>query len=129
VLTLASNAILLASADGAAPPVEARRRQEGCVRCSYVPVDALVPPRYRCLPARAADAARVRPVLTSARYGDTGYGQLADRTPCEIARVADDGGEPGALHARALGPREAHLATRLEEHLRFGLEAGVVHAS
>jgi len=129
VLELASNAILLAAGSGGAASIAARRRQEGCVRYSFVPVDALVPRRYRCVPASAADAARVRPVMTTMRYGRPGYGQLADRTPCEVARAADDESEPGALHGQALGLREAHLRSRLDEHLRFGLEAGVFHAS
>jgi hypothetical protein len=129
LLTLASNAILLAAAAAGGAPVLAHRRQEGCVRFSYVPIDAQVPRRYRCVPASAADAARVRPVLTSMRYGRPGYGQLADRTPCEVVRAADDESEPGALHDRALGLREAHLRARLDEHLRFGLEAGIFHAS
>ena len=71
-----SNTIFLAAQaaeDGFAGPVVADRRQEGCVRFSYVPVGSRVPRRYQCQPAHDADALRVMPVFTSTRYGDPDY--------------------------------------------------------
>jgi len=134
-LRLVSNSILLAELPaGADPadwpgPVVARRRQEGCVRFSYVPPGSRTPRRYHCQPERESDSARLDPILTSARYGDPGYCQLADATPSLIDEGADDESELGAFHQLFLPRREAHLRTRLDEHLRFGLEAGVFHAT
>src|SRR5207249_49861 len=34
--------------------VEVERRQEGCVRFSYLPLDSATPRRYRCVPADAS---------------------------------------------------------------------------
>jgi hypothetical protein len=125
-LVLASNTIFLA---GAPEPVVVRRRQEGCVRFSYVPPGSRTPRRYRCQPQTEADAARVRPMFTSARYGAPGYVQLAADTPGEIRRGADDESEMGAFHDLYLPLREAHLRTRLDESLRFGLGAGIFYAT
>lgn len=133
LLELASNAIFLASppTTGTADPtpVAARRRQEGCLRFSYVPAGSRTPRRHRCQPASERDDARVRPLLTSTRYGHPAYCQLADASPAEIRRGADDEGELGAYHLLQLPRREAHLRARLDEYLRFGLEAGVLHAT
>jgi hypothetical protein len=109
--------------------VLADRRQEGCVRFSYLPPDSRTPQRYRCQPADDADAARVRPVLTSERYPDPAYGQLDRRTPDEIWRGADDESEMGALHHLFQPQRAAYLEARLDDYLRFGLEAGFFFAS
>jgi hypothetical protein len=135
VIQQVSNSILLAvvsAADDPAVwpgPVLADRRQEGCVRFSYVPPASRTPRRYRCQPADDADAARLRPVLTSQRYPDPGYGQLDRRTPDEIWRGADDESEMGALHHLFQPQRAAYLEARLEDYLRFGLEAGFFFAS
>jgi hypothetical protein len=134
-LTLVSNAVLLAAVPEGADsgdwpaPVLARRRQEGCVRFSYVSPRSRTPRRYRCQPASEAEAARVEPVLTSRRYGNPAYCQLADATAEAIRTGADDESEQGAFHHLHLPRREAHLRARLEEHLRFGLEGGVLHAT
>jgi hypothetical protein len=135
VLEQVSNSILLAvvsAADDPAAwpgPVLADRRQEGCVRFSYLPPGSRTPRRHRCQPAADADAARVRPVLTSERWPDPAYGQLDRRTPDEIWRGADDESEMGALHHLYQPQRAAYLAARLDDYLRFGLEAGLFFAS
>jgi hypothetical protein len=134
-LQLVSSTILLAELPPGVDPVKwpgpvvARRRQDGCVRFSFVPPGSRTPRRHRCQPEREADAARVRPILTSPRYADPGYCQLADGTSALIREGADDESELGAFHHLYLPRREAHLLTRLDEHLRFGLEAGVFHAT
>lgn len=134
-LRLVSNTILLAELpEGVDPldwpgPVVARRRQDGCVRFSFVPPGSRTPRRHRCQPEREADAARLQPIFTSLRYADPGYCQLADATAAQIREGADDESELGAFHHLHLSRREAHLRTRLHEHLRFGLEAGVFHAT
>lgn len=132
VMTLASNCIFLADTrpgDGWTAPVIAARLQEGCTRFSYVPPGSRVPKPFNCQPASACAAARVRPVFTSRRYGDAGYGQLSQHCADEIRRGADDGAEMGAFHDLFQPQREANVRTSLDEYLRFGLEAGVFFAS
>jgi hypothetical protein len=137
VIEQISNSILLAAVSAAddpaawPAPVLADRRQEGCVRFSYLPPGSRTPRRYRCQPAddAVADGPRVRPVLTSERYPDAAYGQLDRRTPDEIWRGADDESEMGALHHLFQPQRAAYLEARLDDYLRFGLEAGFFFAS
>jgi hypothetical protein len=132
LFSLVSNAILLARLDAAdawTAPVRAERRQEGCVRFSYVPTDAVVPRRFRCQPERASEAVRCRPQFTSLRYGESGYGQLALRSAREIRTGADDEAEMGAFHGLFQPQRETNLRVRLAEYLRFGLEAGIFYAT
>ena len=58
LLELASNTIFLAAlapapedkADTQLAPIMAQRRQAGCVRFSFLPLSAVVPPRFRCQP-------------------------------------------------------------------------------
>ncbi|KUL52436.1 hypothetical protein ADL22_05030 [Streptomyces sp. NRRL F-4489] len=104
------------------------RRQVGCVRFSYVPPGSRTPRRYRCQPdlAGPADAARVRPLLRSARYGTPWYAQLADGCPEEIRRGAEDGAEMGAYHDLYLPQRMDSLRARLAEYTPAGVGAGVV---
>jgi hypothetical protein len=99
------------------------------VRFSYLPLDSEVPRRHRCRPEDARDAQRVRPQFTSLRYGDAGYCQLGRLCAGEIRRGADDESEMGAFHDLYAPQREANLRARLEEYLRFGLEAGILYAT
>jgi hypothetical protein len=131
-LALASNTIFLARLAGGDTwhyPLQADRRQAGCVRFSFVPPGSRTPRRYHCQPESDADAARVRPQLTSLRYGDAGYGQLSARCAAEIRTGADDESEIGAFHDLFGPQRETNLRVRLDEYLRFGLEAGIFYAS
>jgi hypothetical protein len=134
VLQLASNTIFLATVAPSqqaqwAGPIVAERRQQGCVRFSYLPVGSRTPRRYRCQPETDADVDRVRPVLLSTRYGDAGYCELSPGCPQEIRQGADDESEMGVFHDLFEPQREAHLRARLDEYLRFGLEAGVFFVS
>jgi hypothetical protein len=135
VIGTVSNSILLGVVSGAdnpavwPGPLLTDRRQEGCVRFSYLSPGSRTPQRYRCQPATEVDSARVRPVLTSEHYPDPGYGQLDRRTPDEIWRGADDESEMGALHHLFQPQRAAYLEARLDDYLRFGLEAGLFFAS
>jgi len=122
LLDYASNTIFLA-------PILSTRKQKGCVRFSYVPLDARVPRRYHCQPVSSADAARVRPQFTSLRYGEPGYCQLSLRCANEIRRGADDESEMGAFHNLYQPQKETNLRVRLDEYLRFGLEAGIFYAT
>jgi hypothetical protein len=131
-MELASNAIFyadLAPSDTWPGPIYAERLQAGCVRFSYVPPGSRLPRLYRCQPADPDDAARVRPVFTSLRYGDAGYCQLSQLSAVEIREGADDQAEMGAFHDLYQPQREANLNASLGEYLRFGLEAGIFFAS
>ena len=121
-LQLASNSIFMAD-------VTSEKRQEGCVRFCYLPLVSIVPRRYRCQPEDDEDALRVRPQFTSLRYSDPGYGQLALRTAAEIREGADDEAEMGAFHELFEPQRETNLRVRLDEYLRFGLEAGIFYVT
>jgi hypothetical protein len=105
------------------------RRQTGCVRFSYVQRDSLVPKRFHCLPATDADAVRVQPAFESALFGDPSYCQLAAYGPREIATGADDEGEIGVFKFLMQHQRTESLRARLDEYLRFGLEAGVFYVT
>ena len=71
----------------------------------------------------------MRPQFTSLRYGDPGYGQLALHCAVEIRTGADNEAEMGALHTLYQPQRETNLRVRLEEYLRFGLEAGIFYVT
>lgn len=120
VLKLASNTIFLA-------PVRAERKQEGCVRFSFLPLSSRVPRRFRCQPEDEAGELRVTPRFTSLRYGLPAYGQLSSRAAPEIRRGADDEGEMGAFHHLHAPQRETNVKVRLDEYLRVGLEAGIFY--
>lgn len=155
-LDLASNTIFnakLAQPDPWTSPVHSEQKQTGCVRFSYVPGGAIVPRRYRCQPTLAeseaiGDAlkgnpmlssvekqaialgvrARVQPSFTTLRYGKPAYGQLRLH-PQELRTGADDESEMGAFHNVFAPQRETNLRIRLDEYLRFGLEAGIIYES
>jgi hypothetical protein len=132
ILRLVSNSILaarLGAGDAWRFPVQAERRQEGCVRFSYVPPGSRTPRRHACQPASVADATRVQPMFTSSRYGHPAYCQLALRGVPELRTGSDDDSEMGAYHGLYAPQRETNVTVRLEEYLRFGLEAGILYAS
>ncbi|MFP5261564.1 MAG: hypothetical protein ACLGJB_06620 [Blastocatellia bacterium] len=132
MMELASNTIFLSSLkqnDSWPAPVRAERLQQGCTRFSFVPPGSQLPRLYNCQPASVEDAARVRPVFTSLRYGDAGYCQLSPRCAVEITRGADDQAEMGAFHDLYQPQREDNIRAGLDEYLRFGLEAGIFYAS
>jgi hypothetical protein len=131
-LTEVSNAIFFSRLDPGdtwVAPVLADRRQSGSVRFSYVPPGARAPRPYRCQPAPGADPTSIQPVFVSLSYGEAAYGQLSRRTPLEIREGAEDGSEMGAFRRLYQPQREINLRLRLDEYLRFGLEAGVVFAT
>lgn len=149
---LVSDAILFARdrGDGSAP-VRALRRQDGCMRFSFVPDGSITPRRYRCQPQLAIDravaaheaetgtqiteperalvTARIvrwlRPSFTALSASAPAYAQLRRMAPAEVRAGASDEGEMGAYHLLFQPQREANLRIRLEEYLRFGLEAGL----
>ncbi len=130
-ITLASNVIFQGIA-------RSDRRQEGCVRFSYITPGSRVPRRYRCQPDLAIEnisdpileelaRTRIRPSYTSARHGDPGYAQLAGDSACKIKTGAENESEMGAFNLLLQPQREANLRIRLEEYLPFGLEPGLIY--
>jgi hypothetical protein len=128
LLELASNVVFwsrLAVSDTWPAPVWCLRRQSGCVRFTYLPLGSLTPRRYHCLPVDEADASAVTPGFNSLLFGDPRYAQLDFAGPEEIFTGADDGSEMGAFHELFEPQRIANLKIRLDEYLRFSLEAGI----
>ena len=156
-LELASNVIFMArvgTGDSWTHPVVSDQNQQGCVRFSFLPLNSIVPRRYRCQPDLAVTAAltaadvpkgslsnpkkqaitvatqaRVRPAFTTLRYGQPGYSQLGSYCPNEIRTGAEDESEMGAFHDVFAPQRENNLKIRLREYLRFGLEAGIFYST
>jgi hypothetical protein len=131
-LGMSSNTIFNASSatgDGWTAPVLSDRRQEGCVRFSYLPIASRVPRRYRCLPTSDPTSYDVRPSFTSLRYGDPGYCQLSASCPAGIAQGADDGSEIGIFHDLFQSQRQTNLKLRMSEYARFDLDVGFIFVS
>ena len=129
------------------------RRQEGCVRFSYVQDNSNPPRCYRCQPeleiARQIseaggvamiskskrDAIRRRvlgwlvPGFNSIRCGHHAYAQLSLSCPQPIRVGADDGSEMGVFKGLTQPQRESNLKSALDEYLRFGLEAGIIYVT
>jgi len=130
LMSLASNTLFFARltpADTWKAPVWVERKQEGCVRFSFVPPGSLVPRRFRCVPDDAHPD--VLPHFTSLRYGDPGYAQVRTATDAAIRVGADDEGEIGVMHPLYQPQRESNLRVRLDEYLRFGLHAGIFYVT
>lgn len=130
-LTLASDSIFAAALAAAGETwkasVWADRLQQGCLRFSYVPAGSRTPHGYLCQP-QAGDL-ETGPHFTSLHYGDVGYCQLRESTSGKIRRGAHDESEMGVMHGLYQAQRETNLRVRLEEYLRFGLEAGIIFGS
>lgn len=130
-VTLASDCLfvagLVAAGDSWPAPLWVERRQKGCIRFSYVPRGSRTPRRYQCQPEPGDQ--QTRPHFTSLRYGDPAYCQLREVTPESIRRGAHDESEMGVLHGLYQPQRETNLKVRLDEYLRFGLEAGIFYVS
>ncbi len=157
LLEYVSNSILLSrldESDAWSTPVRSERKQKGCVRFSFVPPGSRTPRRYRCQPDLAVSQAiavavkeepslslaekasiaqgvrdRVQPLFHELHYGRAAYVLLRPSCPDEIRSGADDESEMGAFHLLYAPQREINLRVRLEEYLRFGLEAGIFYVS
>jgi hypothetical protein len=131
------------------------RKQEGCVRFSYVPLRSITPRRFRCQPElqiaaeierrerdqgsplsaiaseriRAHVAARLVPSFTSTSCAHPAYLQLRDSCSLQIRTGASDESEMGVYHLLFQPQRAANLRERLDEYVRFGLEAVLLHAN
>lgn len=112
--------------------VHIQRRQDGCVRFSYVPPGSQTPRRHRCQPDTAVAEsggvpgeieARLVPRFLSEDFGDPGYAYLTRDTPEELRTGANDGAEMGVFGIVRQPQRLTNLTTALDEFLPFGLAA------
>ncbi|HEY0760113.1 MAG TPA: hypothetical protein VGD59_12750 [Acidisarcina sp.] len=133
LLSLVSNSIVwawLSAADQAGTPplwnaaLWASRRQQGCVRFSYLPEASVVPRQFECV-ERARGIPQ--PVFYSLRYGDPGYAKLRAATDDSIRRGSDQGSEMGVFCFLFAPQRESDLRTRMQEYLPVGMEFGVFY--
>ncbi len=105
-------------------PLWAVRRQEGCVRFSYLPPRSIVPRQFKCVEQEEGSS---QPLFYSLRYGNPAYAKLSPLTDDAVRRGADDGGEMGAFHFVLAPLRETDLRVRMQEYLPVGLEFGVFY--
>lgn len=132
IMQLASNTIFYAASpqdENDILPVAAQRLQEGCVRFSYTPPGCRLPRKYNCQPVNDEDAARIKPMFNSLKYGDAAYCQLSRLCATEISEGADNEAEMGMFYNLYQPQRLTNLRTRLNEYLRFSLQAGIFYAS
>lgn len=104
----------------------AARKQQGCVRFSYLPAGAIVPRQFQCVEQAPGAPA---PMFYSLRYGHPAYAKLLPTTDSAIRQGADDAGEMGAFHFLLAPLREADLRIRLQEYIPVGLEFGIFYES
>jgi hypothetical protein len=103
--------------------VSVERVQQGCIRFSYLGSASRTPRRYRCVTEDPA------PQFTSTRFGDPGYGVLADRCAEVLRQGSSEQSDIGAFGDLLRPQRDANLRAALTEYLPFGLEAGIFHAT
>lgn len=102
---------------GGAMPVEARFRQVGCIRFSYVPPASTVPRLYRC----TRDPG---PIFAATRLNDPAYMTLRASTGAAILRGAENGEQMGAYNRAYWGARADNIRRSIDDFLRFGHAAG-----
>jgi hypothetical protein len=127
LLLLASNSIFWAGLTGADSWVTgliADRKQQGCVRFSFLPAKAKTPRRFECIERMIAGP---QPIFFAFRYGAPGYLKLLTSTRDVVRRGADDSGEMGAFHFVLAPLRETDLRVRMEEYMPVGLEFGIIY--
>ena len=114
----------LLAGDSWKTPLISDRKQEGCVRFSFLPAAARTPRRFECIEQTIAGP---QPIFFALRYGRPGYMKLLTSTPDVVRRGADDGGEMGAFHFVSGPLRESDLRVRMQEYLPVGLEFGIIY--
>jgi hypothetical protein len=127
LLSLVSNSIVWAAVvagDSWSTGLIADRKQEGCVRFSFLPAGAKTPRRYECVEQTIAGP---QPIFFALSYGRPGYMKLLTSTPDVVRRGAEDGGEMGAFHFVLAPLRETDLRVRMTEYLPVGLEFGIIY--
>jgi hypothetical protein len=124
----------------------AARRQLGCLRFCYLSPCSRTPQRFNCQPdlvreaavntdpaaaaaAAARETLRVRPALSSHRYGNPAYGRLANGCAVEISRGASDESEMGVFHDLFESQRAANLRARVDDYTVAGFSTGIIYTS
>ncbi|CAH8296446.1 hypothetical protein EV196_11142 [Mariniflexile fucanivorans] len=103
--------------------------QTGCIRYSYLPFNSITPRKYHCYPKTSEEIKTVVPDFMSTIYGNPAYFQLNVWCKNEFLKGADDASEIGVYHNLFQPQKESNLQIRIQEYLRFGMEAGVFYAS
>jgi hypothetical protein len=127
LLTLVSDSIIAAAltqGDSWTTGLVADRKQEGCVRFSFLPVKPVIPRHYECVEQALAGP---QPLFFSERYGNPAYLKMFVSTDDKIRRGASDGGEMGVYHFVKAPLREDDLNIRLQEYLPVGLITGLIN--
>ncbi len=127
LINLVANSIIwagLIQGDSWATGLIADRKQEGCVRFSFLPAGAKTPRRYECIERTIGGP---QPIFFAFRYGRPGYMKLLSSTPDLVRRGAEDGGEMGAFHFVLAPLRETDLQVRMTEYMPVGLEFGILY--
>ena len=124
-LVLVSDSILWAVTSNAWPSgLVSDRLQAGCVRFSFLPINAVTPPRFQCVEQALT---MPTPLFIATRYGHPGYLKMLACTDSTIRRGADDGGEMGAFHFLLAPQRESDLTIRLGEYTPVGLDIALIY--
>jgi hypothetical protein len=105
-------------------PLSTERKQEGCVRFSFLPAGSVIPRQFECVTEAPGSP---QPVFIALRYGNPSYGKLFASTTDEVRKGADDGGEMGVFHFVLAPLRESDLRTRIQEYIPVGLEYGIFY--
>jgi hypothetical protein len=127
LMSLVSDSIIwaaLIAGDSWTTGLIADRKQEGCVRFSFLPAGAKTPSRFECIERTIAGP---QPIFFALRYGRSGYMKLLASTPDVVRRGADDGGEVGVYHFVLAPLRETDLRIRMQEYMPVGLEFGIIY--
>ena len=157
-LDLASNVIFMArpgAGDAWTHPVISDQNQQGCVRFSILPLNSIVPRRYRCQPDLAVNdaiAAADKPkgsLSPCGAIGDHRSGAGARPAGVHQSSLRPAGLRPVGIPSRPKKFARAPMTSRrwarftmcsrrngkpicrsvCEEYLRFGLEAGMFYAT
>ena len=121
LLSLVSDSIfwgVLTAGDTWTTALVSDRRQQGCVRFSFLPEGARTRARFECVEQALASP---QPIFFAFRYGRPGYLKLLASTPDVVRKGADDGGEMGAFHFVLAPLREIDLRVRMQEYSAGGI--------
>lgn len=131
-------------------PLRAARRQDGCVRFSYVPQGSQTPRQYRCQPRLAFEAwraehaslsdeqlqeheqliaRRLAPSFVSRRWWMPQFAQLDQACAPELSTGAEDGAQMGVYNRLQHPQRLASLRAAVAEYLPVGMYAGFFFAT
>ncbi len=127
-MELASNTIFIARRARHDPwraAIWCGRKQAGCMRFCFVPVDSITPRRYRCLPGDPSQENALRPQFVSLQYGDPSYALLSGAVPMAVWTGADNGSQMGVYYFAQETEAVRNVQLRVPAFLPFNLEAGI----